>query len=583
MNISDLMTALSTAQNNPMFNMGLGMLQASGPHFGAPTSFGQALAAGQQYQQAAQAKQMQNQIMGYQAQRAGYLNDFIKRGIYGSGMSGNQSPVANPNADPALAATAGIRAQDATDPVMSGMVYGSNGFTNGISATPTQIGSQDTPTVSGAGAAALGLQPQAAQGQPQPSAAQATQMQAPQGAPGSSGTGGVGAAMLKDPMYYLAFGLDPNAATTSYLNQQYPQPTDAQKLVTEMGNYPVGSPQRMYLQSVLAKQGSMMTKNGGYMPGMGMMYMPSLPDGAMLRDPFNPGAGVFLPPGMAQAAGQMAAANAYPKEAAKAAYAYPIAQASELARAQYTPTPAIVKGVPTQMSEAAILGGAASGAPVQTAFTPQQKAEGTGLGKENAANINATQAAAQAAQMSQLSNKQILADAQTFTTGRFADYKGEALSVLNGLGIKADPAGLQSYQDMQKLLVSGALDRTRQMGSREAAQIVNMVASKASPNVKMAPESLAQLVKFNQIPAQEAQIKNQAMDSWRQQGLDVSHFGPQFTAANIPAILAYQQLSPAQQEQFRKANPDAMNAMAHGYDIAAHNGWTSILKQASGL
>lgn len=554
-----------------MFNMGLGMLQASGPHFGAPTSLGQAMAAGQQYQQAAQAKQMQNQIMGYQAQRAGYLNQYIKNGIAGmSNLAGNAPTTPNPNADPALAATAGVRAQDAQNPATSGAVYGQNGFTNGISATPSQIASQGSPNVTSTQALSLGL----------PQTQQQTQTPA---ATGANGSGGVGAAMVRDPMFSLAFGLDPNAATASYLQQQYPQPSDPQKLVTEMNNYPVGSPQRAYLQSALAKMGSIVTRNGAYVPGMGMMYTPNMPDGAILRDPFNPGAGAILPPGMAQAAGQMAAANAYPKEAAKAAYAYPVAQAGEMARAQYTPTPAVIGGVPTMTSQASVLNGAGHGQPIQTAYTPQQKAEGTSIGDENAKFIAGTQTAAQAAQMAQLSNKQILADAQTFTTGRFADTKGEMLSMLNGIGIQADPKGLQSYQDMQKLLVSNALDRTKQMGSREAAQIVTMIASKASPNVKMAPGSLVQLVKFNQIPAQEAQIKNMALDSWRQQGKDVSHFQPNFNAANIPAILAYQQLSPEQQDDFKKANPAAVKSMALGYDAVHHFGWGGLLKQGQGL
>jgi len=602
MNATDLMAALSSAQSNPMFNTGLGMLQASGPHFGAPTSLGQALAAGQQYQQAAQAKQMQNQIMGYQAQRASYLNNFIRQGL--GGMAGQgQSPVANPNADPALAATAGIRAQDATDPTMSGMVYGSNGFTNGISATPAQIGSQGTPTVSGAGAAALGLQQQAAQGQPQPSAAQAAQQQAPQGTPGSSGTGGVGAAMLKDPMYYLAFGLDPNAATTSYLNQQYPQPTDVQKLIQERQMVPSGSPQAQALDMAIAKNSGALVnlRQGGMFDNLltgQHINAPRLPQGAVYDPVQN---AVSMLPGSLGAIGQSTAAQANPKAAATAQYkpftvtgpqGQPITTTALNAPNMLgTPTTTGAPANQSQMDQKTAMLASLGNAMVKAGIPPAQidqtlahmqvpgavnagapagaiagPAAGFATGQNALANLNAKnfqqtidQGKEAALRMNVLDNIVNLSE-QGVKTGPGSEWQNDVLGHLaNVPGLGSVMSGAQGnvakFQEVQKFLNQAGM-RSWQAAGGTGTDTQLEQALHSNPNSAQFPQALQTITRWVKAGDMAAQTKANAQQAYfNQNGRDMTNmdqFESQWRQHYDPRVFQLDAMAPQDQVSFIK-------------------------------
>lgn len=90
MSLADLGNTLSGLSIDPDFNMGMGIMAASGPSL-MPHSLGQSLAAGTQYAQAAREKAMQAQMMGYQLQQAAIMNGILRR------ATGAQQPAANSN------------------------------------------------------------------------------------------------------------------------------------------------------------------------------------------------------------------------------------------------------------------------------------------------------------------------------------------------------------------------------------------------------------------------------------------------------------------------------------------------------
>ena len=78
MSLADLGNTLSGLSIDPAFNMGMGIMAASGPSL-MPHSLGQSLASGTQYAQAAREKAMQAQMMGYQLQQAAIMNGILRR------------------------------------------------------------------------------------------------------------------------------------------------------------------------------------------------------------------------------------------------------------------------------------------------------------------------------------------------------------------------------------------------------------------------------------------------------------------------------------------------------------------------
>lgn len=554
MSLADLGSSLSGLSMDPMFNMGIGLMSASGPSL-MPHSLGQGLAAGAQFSQDATMKAAQAAMMRAQFQRYAWQNALLQRAIAGSG-----SDQSNPNYSPSLAGTATQRATDAasSDPSSQQAAYGSQGFTNGISATPTQIASQQFPQVSQGGAQALG-------------------MGSPTGAPSAPQGGSVLQQIMRTPTGMAAFAMNPSSTLDFAMARQFPMPTSDIINLQQAGALPAGSPER---QALLGKY-AVKTRNGAFIPGMGNYYSPNMPDGTVLRDPFNPSAGVILPQGMTQAQAAMSAAKAYPEEAAKARYAYPIALGQDTAHAQTTPATVIgPDGKPQFVSQAAAIGAGASGRPMQAGYTPEQEAQGQTFGEQNAKQFQGTQDAAQAAQVTSLGYQQAMADAKTFSTGRFADVKGKALAVLDGLGIhlnQDDQAKLGSYQDMSKILTTSAMQTARQMGSREAAQIVNSIVKTASPNASLSPEGFAQVVSFMQAPAYSKQAEAQAMQAWKNTGKDLEDFKSAWMRADVPAQILYSRLTPDQQRDFKEANPEAVKQLRDGYNATYHYGWTPLV------
>jgi len=91
MSLADLGNTLSGLSIDPAFNMGMGIMAASGPSL-MPHSLGQSLAAGTQYAQAAREKAMQAQMMNYQLQQAAIMNGILRRAT-----GGQQSPAQGSN------------------------------------------------------------------------------------------------------------------------------------------------------------------------------------------------------------------------------------------------------------------------------------------------------------------------------------------------------------------------------------------------------------------------------------------------------------------------------------------------------
>lgn len=121
MSLADLSSTLSNLQYNPTFNMGLGIMAASGPSL-MPHSLGQSLASGIQSAQAAREKAMQAQLMNYQLQQAGLMNGILQRAT-GMGQSNAQpsnlnAPSTNAGDAPMLASANGTPGQSYVTPGM---------------------------------------------------------------------------------------------------------------------------------------------------------------------------------------------------------------------------------------------------------------------------------------------------------------------------------------------------------------------------------------------------------------------------------------------------------------------------------
>lgn len=91
MSLANLSDAISNLQFDPMFNMGTGLMAASGPSL-MPHSFGQDLAKGMQSSQQARLTAIQARMAQLQAQRYGLQNSAIAGVMGGGAMGGSQPP-----------------------------------------------------------------------------------------------------------------------------------------------------------------------------------------------------------------------------------------------------------------------------------------------------------------------------------------------------------------------------------------------------------------------------------------------------------------------------------------------------------
>lgn len=245
MSLANLSSAINSLQFDPTFNMGLGLMAASGPSL-VPHSFGQDLARGIQTSQQARLTAIQARMAQLQAQRYGLQNDAIQ-GVLGNGQIGNGGgDFATP--DQARAATANLSAPGAAP--NAPMLSSANGTPGTSYADPSQA--QASPAV----------------------------------------TSHLADGMAQDPMFKLGFAFDPSAASTQYLNRAYPQPTDFVKQLDAAGIDPRSQIGRQLIQQNIAKQNYIAPtslRGGGYMfdpQTGGLTNLPTVSPGfQVVRDP----------------------------------------------------------------------------------------------------------------------------------------------------------------------------------------------------------------------------------------------------------------------------------------------------------
>lgn len=272
MSLSDLSTALGALPSNPLFQLGTGIMAASGPS-PVPVGLGQALGGGMTYANQLAMKQAQADMMRAQFARFAWQNALLQKAL--SGNNG-QSGFKNPNFNQSLSGTATQRAQDALNPNTQTQLYGSEGFTPGISATPTQIASQQFPQLNAGGAEAVGAQPSASN-------------------PVQSGVLGH---ILGTPAGMASFALNPEGTMNFALSRQFGTPTPVQTLIQEQQQYQQGSPEWNALQAAINKAGSVQVRQGGANIGPnGVYYLPRTSLNTTFNNPNDPSQGVHAVPG----------------------------------------------------------------------------------------------------------------------------------------------------------------------------------------------------------------------------------------------------------------------------------------------
>jgi len=194
---------------------------------------------------------------------------------------------------------------------------------------------------------------------------------------------------------------------------------------------------------------------------------------------------------------------------------------------QPTPQPADVPTV--DQIEAVRTGKGAAAAPggpqaptMQTppGQTPQQmEAEKAGYDKavEGAQDyLNKTSDALADAGMLRGNMQQIRNRLDVIQTGWGATAKSEISSFLHGIGANTnefDAANLGDVQIERKLFLESVFSRVKQMGSREAAQVINM-ASNAFPDIEKQPNAIDFMSRLLDMEQTRMQERNVALGNW---------------------------------------------------------------------
>lgn len=270
MSLANLSNAINGLQFDPTFNMGLGLMAASGPSL-TPHSFGQDFARGIQTAQQARLTAIQARMAQLQAQRYGLQNNAIS-GVLGNGSVGG----------------------------------GDVGNGGGDFVTPDQARAATDSTGSAPQAPMMG----STGSQPAPSASHLAD------------------GMTRDPMFRLGFAFNPAEAATQYLNRAYPQPTDFVKTLDAAGIDPNSQLGRQLIQQNVAKQNYIAPtslRGGGYMYDPqtgGLTNLPSVSPGfQVIRDPVTGQFKEVPVAGGVQAVSASEAAKAGAQAGAKAAVA----------------------------------------------------------------------------------------------------------------------------------------------------------------------------------------------------------------------------------------------------------------------
>lgn len=196
-------------------------------------------------------------------------------------------------------------------------------------------------------------------------------------------------------------------------------------------------------------------------------------------------------PGAPQTQQALAAAQSLGRAAGETVRVYdPTTQTYRVVPRSWVVEGAQAHGAPTAS------GATATGPGFTAAPGPQQEEYLAGTGREGAEQVGSLQEAANAAKQANFQLDQILADSRNVLTGPLAGvekWKTTATGALEQMFGVAPPKSLATYQELDKYANQVAFAASRQLGSREAAQIVTLE-RESNPNKSMVPQALRDLV-----------------------------------------------------------------------------------------
>ncbi len=299
---------------------------------------------------------------------------------------------------------------------------------------------------------------------------------------------------------------------------------------------------------------------------------------------FNPNEGVqsvggveSAIPGAAQARGQIAGAVAMGEAGAK-----PIEVTDAQGNKYIVPTSAVLGGrVGASGSPAGASGSAASTpssatTPFQAAIGPQQS-EMLKLNAEQAGKANeGYQSQVEAGQQMLANTAELRHSAADFEPGKFAEARAEWLNLLNSADLITDKEKNQlgSAQVGQKIAIQLQAAATKQLGSREAAQIFSIM-GKSLPNLTLSPDGLEKVsayldgvARYNIARGQLAQQRMGANDA-----AGVNNVRNEFVSNTNPLYFIMASAAPKQQQEMINALGPKKEAFLTKWNAAANAGW----------
>jgi hypothetical protein len=273
-----------------------------------------------------------------------------------------------------------------------------------------------------------------------------------------------------------------------------------------------------------------------------IQQLPQLPTGVTI----GPNGQAVAVPGAPQAAGQVAYGTAMGKTEAKPITIYDAKGAGHAA----TVGQAMRAGATTELS-------------------PQAQSEGTEFGKDAVEYYTGQMTAGKSAQDDLLNLREMQDQLNVpggFQPGPINKVKQPLLKLLNSI----DPTHqfgidqLGTYEAFSKHATQGFLSQARTMGSRIAAQEVQIIAT-ANPNGDMTNVGLHTIFRDKAAMDQYQMDKTQAMQKWKQMGRDPNDFESYWQNNTDPMIWMIKTMPPQQYAQvaatMQKQNPAEYNKL----------------------
>lgn len=529
MSLADLSNTLSGLSIDPAFNMGMGIMAASGPSL-MPHSLGQSLAAGTQYAQAAREKAMQAQMMNYQLQQAALMNGILQR------AAGGQSPQSM------QASSLNAPSANAGDAPMLASANGTPGQSYASPSAPRPSQASSDPVTSA--------------------------LQTPGGA--------------------LQFVMD----RQGFFNRVMPAPTDYVKTLQSAGIDPSSALGRQLIQQNIAKQNyitpTRMTAGGAiYDPQTGrIVTMPAaapagfqnvqMPNGQWATIPVANGTSAVASASQAQASGKAAYApftytdqNGQTQNTTKLAFGNAVSGQSssdqQVAQLAAQATDMVKNGIPQDAAQAWLQNKVkALGVGYQPAGSARQPPGITGpsagfvagqgdLAKNNVQDFAETQDNGKEAalRMNVLDNVINLSQ-QGVKTGPGSDWQNHVLGMaanIPGLGtaLSGVQGNVAKFQEMQKFLNQAGMRSWQAAGGTQTDSQLN-AAQHANPNSAQFPQALQTVARWVKAGDLAAQSKANAQAQWMQaNGRDVSkldQFESEWRQHYDPLVFQLQTMAP---------------------------------------